>query len=514
MKRVIALICSAVLMLSVTACGSKKEGVSGNQGLDTGNNKTAQTSSGTSNIDSVLSSEITGEITVYCYDPVRDKQLLEEAAKAFEEEYPGTKVNVEAFAAMPEVKTQEENGKTMKLMTQGDDSQSKNDYINKVNTELMSGKGADVLTLDVLPFYKYAENEQLENLQAYMDQDPDFNRDDYRSNIFDAISDEKGQYILPIGYSFNYFAYDSSLFDDNAQAALLAVEQLSFEQIIELGKESFSTVNASASEPITMFGYTDGMRQMPSMFSELFSESYSNFVNIKDKKANFTDGMFVDLLNTIKEYGEVGYLKRSVGGNSPMTPEMFEKNRQEKYFFKKKDSMSLLNEFNKNSNIRIMSGNTGDDSNDKVCGIQTNDKRETPFSFTQAYGINTNSTNKQTAWAFIKFLTSEKVQESTSLMGLPININAFLEKTKLSITGALYSPDNAGKELDESGKAIFDSYVASIERYTSLLNTFLMKDATIDNIVNTEVRNYFEGTKSAEEVAEILQNKVSLYLNE
>ena len=32
------------------------------------------------------------------------------------------------------------------------------DYINMINTELMSGCGPDILAMDILPFYEYARN--------------------------------------------------------------------------------------------------------------------------------------------------------------------------------------------------------------------------------------------------------------------------------------------------------------------------------------------------------------------
>lgn len=55
------------------------------------------------------------------------------------------------------------------------------------------------------------------------------------------------------------------------------------------------------------------------------------------------------------------------------------------------------------------SGEVEDD--DQIAGIQADNNGNVPFSFQQAYGINANSDNKATAWAFLKFLLSDEMQK-------------------------------------------------------------------------------------------------------
>ncbi|QHI73531.1 type 2 periplasmic-binding domain-containing protein [Aminipila terrae] len=155
MKKWIAVLCIVALGFSVTGCGQKQE----------------------ASLKQMLSEKLSGEITVSCYDTMMYKDFLENAAKVFEKKHPGTKINVEGFAPMPEVKKMED-GSVMTSSTNNEQEQA--DYISKVNTELMSGKGADILAMDVLPYYKYADGGQLENLQNYMDADSSFDIKDYK----------------------------------------------------------------------------------------------------------------------------------------------------------------------------------------------------------------------------------------------------------------------------------------------------------------------------------------------
>jgi hypothetical protein len=106
------------------------------------------------------------------------------------------------------------------------------------------------------------------------------------------------------------------------------------------------------------------------------------------------------------------------------------------------------------------------------------------------------------------------MQVSRNLLGLPMNYNAFLEKTESMISGAYYEPEITEEPLDAEEQATYDSYVALVDKYTDLLNAYTEKDAYISDTVSAEAAYFFESTKTAAEVADTLQNKISLYLNE
>lgn len=48
------------------------------------------------------------------------------------------------------------------------------------------------------------------------------------------------------------------------------------------------------------------------LFGRMLEENYTSFVDLERKIANFDDGTFVDLLSTVKEYGELGYIPQGV----------------------------------------------------------------------------------------------------------------------------------------------------------------------------------------------------------
>lgn len=474
----------------------------------------------------IMASDVSGEITVSCYDSTTHKSYLEKAANLFEEKYPGTKVNVESAGAMPEVKTQQDGGKTLVVVTAGgNDQQAKDDYVSRVNTEIMSGGGADILALDVLPYYKYADNGQLEDLNNFIQNDPDYNKADYTENILDATAYKGGQYIFPMDYTFDYFAYDSSLMAD-----FPTQDKLTYKDVIN------ATEDASASTDNKIFGQSAySAQEGASFFEKVYSLDYTNFVDIINKKVDFTGGEFAGLLETVKSYADSGWInpanvtdKEALG---EISLDKFAADNAEKYFAKFNSSFNLVNQFTRNLGTKMsimrQAGISGSSENDEIAGLVSNDKDEVHFSYAQSYGINSNSKNKRTAWEFVKFLASDEMQSSGlgSPDSIPINNNAKGKIASMLITGEAMQKRAAAsglagngqevsKELTPEQQQALGNYMETLDKFTKLLNKYDVHDEKIDNMVITEVKNFFTGEKTADEVAKTLQSKVELYLNE
>lgn len=512
MKKFTAFALAFILGLSLTACNSGTS-PSGGQDIPSGSPDSTPKAQEIS-----LSGEVNGEITVYCYDTMTYKSFLEEAGRLFEEKYPGTKVNIETFSAMPEIKTAEEDGKKMSMIQVQDDPQGRTDYINKVSTGLMSGGGADILAMDVLPVHKYADGGQLVDLGAYINADASFDADAYRGNILDAIQYRGGTWFLPVDYTFYYYAYDSTLISGDAASAFGTGSAFSTEQLVEIANPLFDGSSKLFNSPDYMKGPGGGM------FAKLLDESYASFVDLQNKKANFADGSFVALLNAVKEYSELGYIPKGVTmqgaggqGDAGAIMRRAEEAPTERYFYKTKNNFSLAQQFSRDSGRRmmIMTGGAlaGIEDDDEVAGIAADKNGNVPFEYQQAYGINANSQNKETAWAFIKFLLSEEMQLSTSLspMSVPLLNSAREKKAELVLSGAFMG---RGEPMDDAQREVLRKYLEAEEKLADQINAFKMKDTTVDDMIASEAAYFFDGTKTAGEVADVLQSKVDLYLNE
>jgi len=463
---------------------------------------------------------IRGEITVSAYDSMMYRSYLEEAARAFEAKYPGTKVNVETFSAMPEVRNMDQGNFRATAVQGYDDSQGRADYLSRVNTNIMSGTGADVYAMDVLPLHKFVGSGTLENLEPYMNIDPGFNRAELRQNILDALRYRNGTWFLPMDYTFNYYAYDSSLIPAQIASGFGVDKSFSTDDLFKLGIPLYDG-------NYKLFNTVDYMRGPGGMFSQLLNESIKSYINLETSRPNFLDGGFTGLLSSVSNYAEKGYIPRGVtgqqgggqqgggqqGGNlmqRSMTP-------TDRYYFKLNGNVSLMGQFTRSSGMMLrmmtMGVNPAIDEDDEIAGIQANADGSVPFGFNQGFGINSQSKNKETAWAFIKFLLSKEMQLSTNLMsfGFPINNAARAEKAELSFTGSLFSQSAV---LSDQQRQVLERYKAAVEKLSDNINSFVVQDASINDMIAQEVQYYFGGSRTAAEVARVLQNKADLYLSE
>ncbi|MBF4691907.1 ABC transporter substrate-binding protein [Fusibacter ferrireducens] len=506
MKKCILLFFIVILGLFTTSCGqSNALGTSENAPSE---NAISQATSEKDPLESLLTEDLSGELTVSCYDTMFYKDTMEKAAKAFEAKNPGTKIHVETFASMPVMKTLE-NGIT--VSTRDNEEQERADYIQKINTELMSGQGADLLAMDVLPYNKYTDANLLEDLQLYMDQDKDFDISNYRENIIHALKYNNGQYIMPLDYMFDYVAYDKSLFTEEEQEKLKSRGKYTYNQLFEDGLLPFNRAKANTNQPIKMFHTTAG----PQTFNALFNMDYESYIDIENKKINLTDGRFAKLLESVKAYGDKAYLNPD-SESGEFTLEDFEKIRSEQFFYKVKSSFSLLEDVTRKFELEpSRSANilVGDDTHDEVLGLLSNADGKVNFRYTQAFSINSNSKNKALAWAFLKFIISDANQSDQTMFlgGLPINNHARSERAKLETLDMIQKEDAESKEKSQK---VYDYYVNTIEAFSNALNNAPVKDDHIDMIISNEIVDFFSGNKTSDEVANILQNKIELYLNE
>jgi multiple sugar transport system substrate-binding protein len=451
---------------------------------------------------------LTGALTVSCYESMTYRAFLEEAARLFEQAYPGTQVHVEAFGAMPEARTAETSNTVVSVVSVQNDPGARSDYITRVNTSLMSGEGADIYAMDILPIHKYAESGQFENLDAYIKSDTAFNMVDYRKNIIDASYYNGALYFMPMDYTFKFYAYDSTLVPETA--AFGANSMFSTAQLIELAKPYYDGSSKLLSTYANLYG----------IVWRLWDEHYQTIVDIPNKKANFTDGTFASIFNNMQAWAAAGYLPQSAASGRGQEEMMrIGEQASDRYVFKVNDSFALMSMFTRGTStnrlmMRVGGAAQGVEDDDELAGIQANENGLVPYTYSQAYGINANAKNKALAWVFIKFLMSEERQLSgaNAPSSLPINNAARAKKADLLLSGALMG--RGASELNDAQIAALANYRAVVESLSDKINGYVLHDTIIDDMLMSEATYYIEGSRTLDELARVLQNKVALYQNE
>jgi len=122
--------------------------------------------------------------------------------------------------------------------------------------------------------------------------------------------------------------------------------------------------------------------------------------------------------------------------------------------------------------------------------------------------LSSKSEHREGAWSFVRYFLTEEYQTGDQIEGLPVMKKVFEEQ----LTQAAEKPYRVDAETTLepfSQKEINEirDFIYSLEKRT-------YNDANVLQIVTEEAYSFFAGAKSAKEAAEIIQNRVQLYLDE
>lgn len=483
-----------VFLLSLTSCANKL------------------INSTTRELDEFLSEPVNGEIILSCFDD--NGNFLKPAIDAFCLRYPNVKVTIQKFSPDIELNKQEINDVKSLYTTRAFASgQEKLDYIRRLNTELMSGRGADILQVDIIPWYKYADMGCIEDLSPLILNDSNFDKDVTRRNILDATLYKKKYFILPLDFMFYFYAFDASFFNNSERQIFEELDTFTFEDMIRLSEPAFLRNKKQNS----IFGVSGCTYHSYHVFKILLRQHYLEFVNIPAKQVFFDDGRFERLLLSVNEYLENGYIQETTEIIEDFVRydigiDYKERIKENRFLCKYEQSGHLMQNFSYalvGNNYSLLP-TYGDVNNDLVAGLASDNTGNVEFWSPLVYALNANSKNKRTAWEFLKFLATDEPQTFSQLNFVPINKMLLRDNIEARLTLFDRKPELFSKDTN----ADLEAYLSCVEEYSDRINTYIIHDVQIDMMIEEEVSQYFDCKKSAKEAAEALQNKASLYFTE
>ncbi|MFZ5966469.1 MAG: ABC transporter substrate-binding protein [Bacillota bacterium] len=479
-KKIISLVLAVILTVSLAACGPKSESTSEQVSLSTNTETGSQTKSQE------------GVITISV--PASNRQL-EMAISRFQEEHPKYKIDIQEYP-----------------------SSDYETYVKNLNTQILSGNGPDIISVAGLPFENYIDRNILADIGELMAKDSSFDISKYYTNVFDAMKTNGSLYVLPTSFTFNVMMANQEILDQEAIK-------------IDDGHWTWNDFK-SASEKVTQKdGAGAGNRAaLPGVSSmdmlNLFTGgSYSNYIDADNKKASFTSEGFIDLLNTVKAFGDEKLVNSNVqtdtvsildaAGRGSIVFYPCNIDDYFTYWFMK----SALNDHLSLYNIP----SAGDS------GSRT-------FTTNSLYAINKNSKHTEIAWEFLKVLLSDEIQSQAlqeeesqgkpgasggiATGGFPINRTAQQQKAQQVIDTAKGMTRKIRLKLEGPGEislnpaAMTQADIDYIDKFISKLNTYANADPNIDKIIRDEAKAFFNGDKSAEVTAELIQRRANTYLGE
>ncbi|MBQ6889076.1 MAG: extracellular solute-binding protein [Lachnospiraceae bacterium] len=362
----------------------------------------------------------------------------------------------------------------------------------KLNTDIVSGNIPDILVLNAsLPIESYKAKGLFEDLYPYIDGDEEMDRTDFMTNIFDAFSDEGKLYQLVPSFSVLTVAGKTSEVGNGSGWTLDELNAL-METKPEGTKVFFDTIRD------TVMSYCIQM-------------SSEQFINWETGECTFDSEGFVKLLEFVKpfpaEYEETQY-------DDEFWTESATTYRDGKTVL----AISYLGQF---SDFSMMEkGTYGEDIT--LIGFPSDNKKGSAIDYSLSFAMSSKSPNKEGVWEFLRYFLSYDYQKDS--YGFPVNLQRYEELKQEAMQRPYYLDENGEKvEYDQTYYVgdveivippMTTEEIQEMENFLFALDQPIVYDENLMNIIREEAAAYFEGQKSAEEVAKIIQSRVKIYVNE
>lgn len=379
---------------------------------------------------------------------------------------------------------------TVKLYPDLDSEQ----FNDKLNSELMAGKGPDILYLQGWePIRTYIEKGMLVNLDEMIEKDSEFNIEEYNANIIDNSRYKDKLYTMPIDYYYFYcFILNQKLLDEKG---VTVGEDLTWKDIYALSKK----LNENSTEQIYVLPKTDDYW----LIRSIILSDLDYYIDWDKKEARFNSKEFIETLKLFKSIKEDNVMHPNlewidIADNKHNGEEI----KNLLIYLGQTHAYHYINShgavFNGFNAISIPKGEyTGN--------------REYSSEF---LAINVNSKHKELAWEFIKFMITEEMQTIDPYLfqaHFHINNNA----SKRQVDELVFKEQEKNRAYMEK-KGLYIATEEDIEKLNKIIGelTKPMISEPFEFIIYEEIYPFINGEKTAEELAEQLQNKAELYLLE
>lgn len=349
------------------------------------------------------------------------------------------------------------------------------------STELLTGKGPDLIEMDWLSTDKFIGRKLLVNLSTMMEQDSSFKKAQYFQNILDHANPGSGIYAIPLHF------YLQALIGDKE-----AIERsnVSFNDTTWNWNQYNDVLKQLVQKGDYEYGYV--YKAQISFIYDMVRGNYSRLVDVENRKANFDNGLFVQLLEQTKAMEE----QKIASFNY--------RNFKKSYFI----PVDIYTPGSYVSNLKR--SNYGK----PAYYLESKGDGQQPGGFFSTYhnlAVNANSRVKTEAWDFLKFLMSGDAELSNDQY-FPLSKAAYEKQVnrvlKDGVTVETGENQNETIRVTETDLQDLDAIIAAAVNMKSDI------PGEIEKIVFDEVPAFFSGQKSSDAVAKLIQNKVTTYLNE
>lgn len=343
------------------------------------------------------------------------------------------------------------------------------DTYSQLKLDIISGKGPDIVAFsEYMTVESLGSNKNFVDFYGLIDSDSEIDRSDFVEGFLENL-ETKGE-LLQITPSF---VLNTNMIKDKFAGGLKSWNLEEFENIYQNMPENMDfSISAQSDTKYNIF------KQLT---------CYSQFIDMDKPECHFDSPEFISEIQFIKELG-IGVTEDDFGGSSTYAGTLINSFRN--------DDVLVLN-INNMWGFRDMKiyqqVYSGEDCT--FIGFPGDEKVNAFFAPSKTFGIMADSDNVEGAWDFLKYyMFEEESLSEPDFMGFS-GLKNLLDKQLLE--------ECIEKEADENKKFVL-----------SALKNPRYYNHDVEVILSEELNPFFEGEYSAEDAAERIQSRVSIYLSE
>lgn len=358
----------------------------------------------------------------------------------------------------------------------------------QLNNEIVSGAGPDIIDLSNGNTDMYIAKGILEDLNPYIDKDNDIKREDYVEKAFNAFERDGKLYGIVPGFSVS---------------TVIA-------KVSDVGEKQGWTIDDvmalmdSKPEGTELFSYAT----KDYILNYCCAASLDSFVNWETGECKFNDGYFEKVLEFANRFPK----ESTWSEDDDSIPTKIQSGR----LLCQMLSIANMEEYQM---YGLMYGEPI-----TFIGYPSNGGTGSYINVSSALGINSKAKSKDGAWEFIKTFLLEEYQTSGERWNLPVLRSAldawFEEAMKQEYyeeNGEQVKQPKTTWGYDDWEATIYAATQEEVDAVKALIESVdgvMSSNDEITNIITEEAAAFFEGQKSAKDVADVIQSRVQIYVNE
>lgn len=365
----------------------------------------------------------------------------------------------------------------------------------KLNTDIATGNAPDILCLTMdMPVESYMSKGLFADIREFVEKDPELKMEDYMQEVIDAYSrDGKWYQLVPSYYLFTIFGKASDVGTEPGWTV-----------------EDLQALRDKKGEEVQVF--SEFTKASVMNYSMMLSSG--DYINWETGECRFNTPEFIKLLEFANEFpAEINYQELY---NDPNYWES-----QETVF---RDGRALLQPYtlaNFQDFVYCEQGTFGEQIT--AIGFPVREGVGSALSGNQIFAISAKSEHQDVAWEFLRYYLTDEYQDELRY-GWPLKLSSMDKLIETAQKRPSYEDENGNiVEYDDTYyingvdivlKPLTKEDCDRVLSYIKSAKHVYSYDTNIMTIIEEESAAYFAGQKSAKEVADIIQSRIHIYVNE